>query len=202
MMLKKCYFLDILDLNKFDVFGDHINKARQEKLRLPTRTPDEEDLSRLRKYTVECLNSLSDIYTHIGLHECVQLRHALCSRITLFNARRGGEPSRMTVSQWNDRSKWLDKEAVSRLDECDQQLFSSMAVMYQTGKGNHLVPCLVQQDCVRCLDILVNENIRRYMLVYHNITITCFQIHHYHHCMCLVGIVRSTSAMLPTLIIL
>ena len=49
------YFLDILDLNKFDVFGDHINKARQEKLRLPTRTPDEEDLLRLRKYTVECL---------------------------------------------------------------------------------------------------------------------------------------------------
>ena len=91
------YFLDILDLNKFDVFGDHINKARQERLRLPTRTPDEEDWLRLRKYTVECINSLSDIYTHIGLHEFVQLRNALCSRITLFNARRGGEPSTLTV---------------------------------------------------------------------------------------------------------
>lgn len=31
-----------------------------------------------------------------------QLRNAVVCRLTLFSARRGGEPSRMTVKDWED----------------------------------------------------------------------------------------------------
>ena len=49
------YFLEILALNKHSVFGDatyHINKSRQEKIRLPSRMPEEEDLQKLRNFTI------------------------------------------------------------------------------------------------------------------------------------------------------
>ena len=89
------YFLEILALNKHNVFGDatyHINKSRQEKLRLPSWMPEEEDLQKLRNFTMSEISQKTKEFIHIGQHEFIILRNAVCSRLTLFNACRGGEP--------------------------------------------------------------------------------------------------------------
>lgn len=158
------HFLDVLDLNKNYVFGDakyHINNARQVKLRLPGRSPEQNDLAALQIYTLRRIDFLTNEFTHVGIHEYVELRNAICSRLTLFNARRGGEPSRLKIVQWTERRKWLDSKAITSLSECDKKLFSQMEVTYQTGKGNHLVPCIVPLDCVRGLEILLSAAVRR-----------------------------------------
>ena len=68
------------------------------------------------------------------------------ARLTFFNARRGGEPSRF-IKNWLDaeRDMWLDKQMLANLDPVDQLLAKSMKVGYQGGKGLGLVPVLFPQ---------------------------------------------------------
>jgi integrase len=46
------------------------------------------------------------------------------------------------------------------LDEVEQNLFNEMKVIYQTGKGNHLVPFLVPRDTIAALDKLCDAETR------------------------------------------
>ena len=87
-------------------------------MRLPERSPDENDLATLQAFTKRCIRFVTYVYTHVGLHEYVELRNSICSRLTLFNARRGEEPSRLKIEQWTDRGKWLNRKAVTSLGEC------------------------------------------------------------------------------------
>ena len=50
---------------------------------------------------------------------------------------------------------------VKKLDVAEVKLFQSMEIMYMTGKGNHLVPCLVALDCVSGLNLLVDDQIHK-----------------------------------------
>ncbi len=101
-------FIDVFNVNKVLMFGDpmyHRNIARQERLRLPSRMPLEDNLQKLKSKTVAVIKELLDQYTVITKHEFVRLRNAVCSRLTLFNGRRGGEPCRLTVRHWTERKK-------------------------------------------------------------------------------------------------
>lgn len=141
------------------VFGDCkylINKARQERLRLPARTPPEEIMKTLRDYTVDRIGELVGLKDeYFGPQEFVELRNLTCSRLTLFNARRGGEPCRMTVKQWVTRAKWRSKA------QEEEQIFKDMDVTYCTGKGNHLISIIVPNDCVASLNLLTEESKRK-----------------------------------------
>jgi hypothetical protein len=159
-------FVEVLELNQNIIFGDAtyaLNKNRQEKLRRPEQLPAEDDVARLKSYAVERIASLlEDPFKAWDGHDYVELRDLTVSRLTLFNARRGGEPARMFISEWNDaeNSSWLDK---SRLmpDDPDRNLFQNMKVTFQTGKGNnHLVPVLIPQDLVKAMQTLTDTAVR------------------------------------------
>ncbi|KAH3698361.1 hypothetical protein DPMN_085881 [Dreissena polymorpha] len=102
-------------------------------------------------------------FTLIDRKEFVLLLDSLCSRLTLLNARRGGEPSRLKIAHYLSakEGKWVDNDNVANLSECDKKLFSEMIIGYQPGKGNHLVPVLIPKDCVRGLDILCDQDVRK-----------------------------------------
>ena len=156
-------FKKVLKHHENSIFSDAkylINKSRQERLRLPTRTPPEEAMERLRTFTVASISKVCKV----GIDDrqsFVHLRNMACSRLTLFNARRGGEPSRMTMDQWIKRDQWLLKGTVDALAEDEKRLFSKMAITYMTGKGNHLVSCLVPKDTIQAMDLLCHEGVRR-----------------------------------------
>ena len=42
----------------------------------------------------------------------------------------------------------------------EERLYGELDVLYGTGKGNHLVSCLVPKDCVVALDRLANTQLR------------------------------------------
>lgn len=159
-------FLDVFKLHEGRIFADAtyaINYSRQEKLRMPQQQADEEDIASLGLYIQSTIQELSSEFTFVDRHEFVLLRDSLCSRLTLFNARRGGEPSRLKMSQYHfaKDGKWINDKSIEQLSTCEKKLFSDMLVGYQPGKGNHLVPVLIPRDCIRGLDILCDPEIRK-----------------------------------------
>ena len=67
------------------------------------------------------------------------------ARLTLFNARRVGEPGSMLLTDWTDAEKgaWIDPQLVDSFDTMDKYLLDHFKLAYQTGKGNRLVPIKV-----------------------------------------------------------
>jgi len=133
-------FVQVLQLHESDLFGDATykrNMNRQEKLRRPTQLPDEADIGRVKQYTVTRMSEIvSDEYT-CDHRSFAELHDLAVSRLTLFNARKGGEPARLTVSHWLDaeHNSWLTQSQAS--DDIDQNYFHDMKVTFQGGKGNN-----------------------------------------------------------------
>ena len=57
---------------------------------------------------------VGDKFTFWDHHTFVELRDCACARLTLINARRGGEPARLLLSDWNDAEQgvWIDNQRV------------------------------------------------------------------------------------------
>ena len=152
-------FLRVLKANQHLVFGDakyHINKARQEKLRLPSRTPDEADLQVLRDYNMDVIQRFDnfDSYDIVGKSDFVSLRNNMNCRLTLFNARRGGEPSRLTIRDWEERGKWFSRKQIEQMSGIESYYFKELSVVFHPGKGNHLISTFIPKDCRKAMDIL------------------------------------------------
>ena len=71
---------------------------RQETLRRPEELALEEDVTKVRQYTVSEIENILRLIT-ITSSAYVQLRNLTVTRLTFFNARRGGEPSRIILPE-------------------------------------------------------------------------------------------------------
>ncbi|XP_077974938.1 uncharacterized protein LOC120330366 isoform X1 [Styela clava] len=162
-------FEAVLQLRWIRNFGDaeyQVVKNRQSKLRLPSELPIENDVTQIRKYTLETMQrEVSDDLSLWGPEKFIVVRNLVISRLTLFNARRGGEPSRLLVRHWEEakREQWIDKQRRSKaISPMDKFLMDNFKVIYHGGKGiSHLVPALVPPDCVEALDALSDPEIRQ-----------------------------------------
>ena len=141
-----------------------MNRRRHINLRKPENLPNEEDVIVVRDYVISKMKSLTEDPFHIwDGSSFTKLRDSACTRLTLLNARRGGEPARLTIQQWIDgvNDKWIDKQRLNNLDNLDKLLVKSLKVVYLTGKGNnHLVPMLIPEDTVKALEYLSDTKIR------------------------------------------
>ena len=65
----------------------------------------------------------------------VRLRDCACTKLTLLKASRGGEPTRLTVEEWDDarNDKLIDKQQMQDLDELNKALVETLKVTYYTG---------------------------------------------------------------------
>ncbi|XP_072042710.1 LOW QUALITY PROTEIN: uncharacterized protein [Amphiura filiformis] len=160
----------ILEINKDMIFGDaeyNLSKNREDKLRRPQTHPEEEDLQKVRSYTMKKISELGVLSSEVfDKHDFVELRDCLVSRLTLFNARRGGEPSRLKLKNWEEAhtGAWLDQRHVNNLDPLDRALAKTLKIGYETGKGGRhmqLVPVLFPQDCIVGLRRIADNNVRR-----------------------------------------
>ena len=158
-------FGDILSMNYNFIFGDAMYtnaKNREVKLRRPENLPQDEDVELVRRYTINRMDELSDTFRLWTSTDYIELRDLADSRLTLFNARRGGEPARLTITNWLDalNDVWLDPIRLKAMDEVDRAHFKDLKVIYQSGKGNHLVPFLVPHDTIPALNRLCDVEIR------------------------------------------
>ncbi|KAK3801392.1 hypothetical protein RRG08_059094 [Elysia crispata] len=92
-------FLDALHLQwDFIFYNAQVQfEARREGLRKPSAMPDNEDLEALRSFTISEMNLMLDRpYDLWEYNLFVKLRNLIVCRDTFFNARRCGEPARLT----------------------------------------------------------------------------------------------------------
>jgi len=90
-------------------------------------------------------------------------RSAVVCHLTLFNARRGGEPSRLTLKECDEADnnmwiEWFKTDAVQNSE--DKEMLEHCKVVYQKGKNN-VVPCLIMSECVPAIRILADPLIRK-----------------------------------------
>jgi hypothetical protein len=67
----------------------------------------------------------TDEYLRWTATEYSELRNLTVTRLTLFNARRGGEPARMTLHEWSEAKadNWIGSKNRSDISESERQLF-------------------------------------------------------------------------------
>ena len=135
---------------------------RQEKLRRPHQLPMETDMTIIRDYTLHELARLTTTKT-ISTSDYVKLRALACSRLTLFNARRGGEPARLTLAEWHDAKSgaWISRNDVNQLDDISKSIIDRLKICFQSGKGvGKLVPIDITRDVEPALCILADPAVR------------------------------------------
>ena len=139
---------------------------RLTELRAPVKLPSKSDIIKLRDCTKSTIQDLTgDRFCLLENADFCKLRDALVCRLTLFNARRGGEPSRMVLSELTDalEDKWIDQCRMEFVkDDIEKKLLCDTKVAYlHASKIAKLVPVLIPKDCWKALNVLVDTKIRR-----------------------------------------
>ena len=106
-------FITLLNNSEENIFGDASYLLRQNKqtnLRKPQALPLEKDVEILKDYICKRIKTINQLNTW-NIHNYVEMRDLVVARLTLFNARRGGEPSRLLLSEWNEakNENWINK---------------------------------------------------------------------------------------------
>jgi integrase len=145
---------------------ESVIKKRQSDLRRPLRLPSEAEIMKLRDFNKDGIESLSsDLYRTLNYNQFCRLRDAVVCRLTLYNARRGGEPCRMTLNNWDDALKgvWIDPSKVEDVkDEIEKKLLCETKIAYiHASKVAKLVPLLIPIDCWQAMKVLTDLDIRR-----------------------------------------
>ncbi|XP_061193714.1 uncharacterized protein LOC133201942 [Saccostrea echinata] len=162
-------FISVLQLiwpSFFASAEESVVKKRQSDLRRPVRLPSEKEIEQLRDCTKDIIERLSaDMFETLDYTKFSQLRDAVVCRLTLFNARRGGEPSRMTIKDWEDalQDVWIDQEKVEHVeDDIEKKLLCENKIAYiHASKVSKLVPLLIPKDCWQPMKILTDCEVRR-----------------------------------------
>ena len=154
-------FLKVLKSYENDYFGDayyDLKYRRNVNLRKPANLPKDEDVDML---LTECKNVISQINCYdYPAQSYVSIRSAVATYLTIFCARRGGEPVRLQLYQWKEavQGEWVDREDIP--EEYQQE---SMLITYQTGKGSdHLVPVVFPPETIEAMKFLTNKEVRRH----------------------------------------
>ena len=90
-------FIEVLQVywpSFFATAEESVLKKRQSDLRRPSKLPKDEEVDKLDVFTKETIETLSADagYQILENNNYCQLRDTVVCRLTLFNARRGGEP--------------------------------------------------------------------------------------------------------------
>ena len=132
-------------------------KNSMEKLRRPENLPKEMDIQKLKWFIHE---EISQNVTNFSVERYSWLRTLIVSRLTLFNARRGEEASRMLRTEWEDaeRNVWVPQEQVANVeDSAEKFLVGQFKLAYLKGKGKKFVPVLVPKDLVPGIRLLIEN---------------------------------------------
>ena len=136
--------------------------GRRNTLIKPGEMPLEKDVQILRNVILSQMTVMVQKRDQeCDKHRFIKLRKLICTRLTLFNARRGGEPACMLLSDWTDAEKnvWIDPQLVQNVsDPLEKSLLNQFNIFYQSGNGSRrLVPVLIPNDTVEPLRILAQK---------------------------------------------
>ncbi|KAJ8043799.1 N-lysine methyltransferase KMT5A-A [Holothuria leucospilota] len=125
----------------------------------------EGNVSKLRNHILKEMTSLfMDTSLVWRADNFKKLRDMTVLRLTMLNVRRGSEPCRLTVQDFQD-GKWNPlsnyQEVGSTIPLVEEELMGNWTTVYQTSLGNdRLVPVCVPADCLQAMVILGSKDKR------------------------------------------
>ena len=133
----------------------------ESKLDIPEKLPGEEDIKLLRRYCIQEINGLCNKYSSgsFTASDYRQLARLCLARGLTFNARRGGEISKLTLQQWVgvEDGCWKKSSGIENLTDSVEKNISYY-VTYPEKKGKSgLVLILFTEELTFAIRILVKE---------------------------------------------
>ena len=103
---------------RFQCLSQTLNKSRK-----PDQLPNENELKMLKDFIS---SEISQIVKVFDINQYTWLRSLVVCRLTLYNGRRGEEPSRMLLCQWEDamNNVWLPSEKVQQVEDEAERFFN------------------------------------------------------------------------------
>ena len=132
-------------------------KNSMEKVRRPENLPKEMDIQKLKWFIHE---EISQNVTNFSVERYAWLRTLIVSRLTLLNARRGDQASRMLRTEWEDaeRNVRVPQEQFANVeDSAEKFLVGQFQLADLKGNGKKCVPVLVPKDLVPGIRLLTEN---------------------------------------------
>ncbi|XP_047123340.1 uncharacterized protein LOC124806446 isoform X3 [Hydra vulgaris] len=159
-------FLELLE-SDYSIF---LNNARSvydlRKANAPDMLPEESDIKVLRNY---CVSEISKYLNNTILtsNEYIHLCKLTYVRILTFNARRGGEPGKLTLADWDmvEKGRWKRQTDIDALDDpIEKKLAERFKLCYIEGKKKRsgssvkaLVPIIFTEEVVGAIRLLISS---------------------------------------------
>ena len=131
-------------MNKYEIFGDpeyQLSKNRQIRLRTLVNIPLDSDVNYLETMLLEILRRLFQMSICFGIVICMRSRDLVCARLTLFNVRRGVEPARLLLEEFDEvfTDEWIDQRNLELLSPVEKKIAEKLKITYQSGNGQSLI---------------------------------------------------------------
>ena len=155
---------DFLELHSqyWKIYAKHaLSTLQSKKDKTPELLPLTADLKTLRCFLIKelglCLEEAATCEKNGNLFKNWNwLVNLAVARLICFNARRGGEVSKLTLEDWNRSDQWKRNEDIQNLDdEVERKLATRMKLVYVKGKRKHGVPILFTEEMQNSVEVLI-----------------------------------------------
>ena len=125
---------------------------------MPEAVPLTSGAGKLQKYLITEIETVFPAQMDANTSEMSsvqwsQLQRVTVARIITFNARRGGEPSKLLIKQWENADAWKRTEDIENLDDPVERILAKrMKVVYVVGKRKRRVPILFCPEMMRSIN--------------------------------------------------
>lgn len=156
--VKKMFRLYDLEWAKVSKHCHESNKTKQEDR--VDLLPLTSDITKLKDYCVNEINKLvSQINSEPTAERYLMLAKLTLSRLITFNARRGGEPSKLKVTSWQGirDGSCIHKEELEVMSNEEKTLAERLRLGYVVGKGHKKVPVIFPEETVNAINILLQH---------------------------------------------
>ena len=155
-------FTTVFSLLEEEIFGGALYTIRQKRnksTRKPASLPNEEVIRLLTDYINKTTDKSYILFKHPS-SIFVDVRDAACARLTIYNGRRGGEPARLFLYQWEEavEGTWLREETRQAYKD---EISTGNRITFQEGKGYKQVPVFFPPDIISAMMFLSSEEVRR-----------------------------------------
>ena len=167
-MVEKCRrYGEILDFEWEPLRNNAEVVLEQRKENIPVELPLESDIRKFKNYCCQEIERLCKKASEGLFHssDYIQLCKVCLCRLISFNARRGGEPSRLTLEMWNGviEDRWKRQSDIENIsDIVERKLAERLKICYLHGKRKRekkvrsIVPILFTNEVVKGIKCMIS----------------------------------------------
>ena len=162
-------FLEIFNTG-WELYNNNaFKKLDSKKDNMPEELPLDSDIRKFRSFVLSNIRSiclLTEKSSSISCADWRNLERYVLARVISFNAKRGSEPSRLTLDMWDGvmQDRWKRQEDIQGIqDPVERKLVESLKVCYLQGKrkrgktSRSIIPVLFTEDMVKGINILIKH---------------------------------------------